>query len=207
MKPSLKPVNWSRYLPAPVIGVDEAGRGCLAGPVVAGAVILSKKISGVFTDSKKLSESRREELFELIKSEHKWAVGIASVEEIDRLNILRASLLAMRRAVEGLRQKGVGHVLVDGKFVIPDLKGFAQTALIKGDLHAQPISAASIVAKVTRDRLMKDLAERFPHYGFEVHKGYGTSSHRNALVELGPSEVHRITFRGVDVGPQKARTN
>lgn len=190
-------MDWSVYSPAPVIGVDEAGRGCLAGPVCAGAVILTKKVKrGTFGDSKALSASRREELFELIQVEHHWGVGFASVEEIERLNILRAALLAMKRAVAALKVKG-GHALVDGKFKIPGLAGFEQTTLIKGDARCAPISAASIVAKVSRDRLMVELAEKFPHYGFEIHKGYGTEKHRESLLKHGPCEHHRRTFAGV----------
>lgn len=193
---SLDPVNWTKYRPAPVVGCDEVGRGCLAGPVVAAAVILSKPLNGIFFDSKTLTESRREHLFEIIKAEHQWAVGLATVEEIDRLNILQASLLAMRRAVNKLRLDS-GHVLVDGKFTIPRLPRLSQTALIKGDMRAEPVSAASIVAKVTRDRMMKKLAEKFPHYGFEVNKGYGTLSHRRVLEKMGPTPHHRLTFAGV----------
>ncbi len=186
-------MDWAAFSPSPVIGVDEAGRGCLAGPVVAAAVILSKPLSGVFFDSKKLNESRREQLFELIQAEHLFAVGFASVEEIDRINILQASLLAMYRAVMGLKVKG-GHVLVDGKFTIPKLAGFQQTALIKGDSRAEPVSAASIMAKVTRDRHMQQMAKEFPEYGFEVHKGYGTIKHRTALAQVGPTAHHRRSF-------------
>ncbi len=190
-------VNWMEFAPFPIIGVDEAGRGCLAGPVVAGAVILSKPLSGKFFDSKTLTESRREQLFEIIKSEHSWAVGFASVLEIDRINIFHAAHLAMRRAVNALRLKTGGHVLVDGKFCIPRLRGFEQTALIKGDSRAEPVSAASIVAKVTRDRFMKELAGKFPHYGFEIHKGYGTEEHRTAIKSFGACKHHRRSFNGV----------
>lgn len=190
-------VDWVSISPAPVVGVDEVGRGCLAGPVVAGAVILSRAQSGIFFDSKVLTEDRREELFSMIQSEHLWAVGFASVLEIDRLNIFHASHLAMRRAVNALRVKG-GHVLVDGKFKIPYLRGLIQTALIQGDSRAEPVSAASIVAKVTRDRWMKKLAEKFPGYGFEIHKGYATQIHRDALSRLGPCRHHRRHFNGVD---------
>lgn len=190
-------MDWSVFTPTPVVGVDEAGRGCLAGPVVAGAVILSHKVKkGTFGDSKALSAARREELLKLIQEEHQWAVGFASVEEIERLNILRASLLAMKRAVAGLKVGG-GHALVDGKFKIPDLAGFSQSVFIKGDARCAPISAASIVAKVTRDRLMVKLAEKFPSYGFEVHKGYATEMHRSKIIEHGPCEHHRRTFAGV----------
>lgn len=193
---SLKKVDWTKYAPYPVIGVDEVGRGCLAGPVVACAVILEPGTKGIFSDSKTISEIRREELSQIITNKFKWSIGIASVEEIDKINILRASLLAMRRAVEGLKVK-TGHILVDGKFVIPDLKGFTQTALIKGDQRAQPISAASIVAKVFRDRLMKELHVSFPQYQFHENKGYGTKSHLKALRETGHTQHHRTTFKGV----------
>jgi ribonuclease HII len=192
-------VDWTTYGPAPVIGVDEVGRGCLAGPVVAGAVILSRPLSGMFFDSKALTEARREELFEIIKNEHQWAIGFASVLEIDRINIFHASLLAMRRAVNALRIKSGGHVLVDGKFKIPHLRGFEQTTLIQGDSRAEPVSAASIVAKVTRDRLMKQMALRFPDYGFEIHKGYATERHRRALKQVGPCRHHRLSFGGVAI--------
>ena len=193
----LPPVDWTTFAPAPVIGVDEVGRGCLAGPVVAGAVILSRPLSGVFFDSKVLTEARREELFEIIKSEHQWALGFASVLEIDRINIFHASHLAMRRAVNGLRIKTGGHVLVDGKFKIPYLRGLVQTTLVQGDSRAEPISAASIVAKVTRDRLMKQMGLRFPDYGFEVHKGYATERHRQALKRVGPCRHHRRSFGAI----------
>jgi len=190
-------VNWTKFQPAPVIGVDEVGRGCLAGPVVAAAVVLaqpSRRKS--FFDSKTINETRREELAERIVREHLWCVAFATVEEIDRLNILQASLLAMRRAVCGLKLEG-GHVLVDGKFTIPQLSGFSQTPLIKGDSRAEPISAASIVAKVARDQFMKELALRIPGYGFEIHKGYGTPKHLAALAELGACGFHRRSFAGI----------
>lgn len=180
-----------------MIGVDEAGRGCLAGPVVAAAVIMSAPNKRrMFHDSKLVPEPRREELYKRIISDHQWSVGIATVEEIDRINILRASLLAMKRAVEGLKIT-CGHVLVDGKFTVPDLVGFTQTAFVQGDSRLENISAASIVAKVTRDRIMRELAEKFPAYGFDQHKGYGTTAHRRALVEVGATEHHRKSFAGV----------
>lgn len=193
-KIKLTKVDWMSYGPGPVIGVDEVGRGCLAGPVVAAAVILAGPTKRrLFQDSKALSEERREELFLRIQSEHQWCVGFASVEEIDRINIYHASLLAMRRAVMGLRVK-IGHVLIDGKARIPKLSGLEQTPLIKGDSRAEPVSAASIVAKVTRDRFMKELAGKFPHYGFEIHKGYATKLHRDQLAKVGPSPFHRRSF-------------
>ena len=187
-------MDWGSFVPAPIIGVDEVGRGCLAGPVVAAAVILSTRPRRrTFRDSKLLSETRREDLFVRIAAEHRWATGFASVEEIDRVNIYHASLLAMRRAVQGLRQLG-GHVVVDGKALIPELDVFSQTPLIKGDLRCEPVSAASIVAKVTRDRFMKDLARTYPEYGFDIHKGYATVQHRRALAQFGPTPFHRTSF-------------
>lgn len=204
LKASLKPVEWHSYLPSPVIGVDEVGRGCLAGPVVAAAVCLmlpdvsAKSLRKIreYTDSKLMSEVRREEVAARIRSEHRYSVAFASVEEIDELNIFQASLLAMRRAVEGLGI-GTGHILVDGKFKIPGLINWQQTALIQGDLRAKPISAASIVAKVARDRWMKLFAESYPGYGFEVHKGYATKFHRSRLEELGACDLHRRSFAGI----------
>lgn len=191
-------MNWTRFLPAPVIGVDEVGRGCLAGPVVAAAVILSRPQKKIFLDSKVLAENRRDELLEMVMAEHQSALGFASEVEIDQLNIFHASLLAMRRAVEALSLKTSGHVLVDGKFTIPHLLGFQQSAFIRGDARVEPISAASIVAKVTRDRLMKKLAATYPEYGFEVHKGYPTLQHRTVLAKVGPCAIHRRSFRGVE---------
>jgi ribonuclease HII len=200
MPKKLGRVDWGIYLPAPVIGVDEAGRGCLAGPVVAGAVILNSPVSkkSLYKDSKLLSAARRDELFLRIQETHQWSVGLATVEEIARLNILHAALLAMRRAVEGLRVKtGGGHCLVDGKFKFPELAGYSQTTFIKGDLRCEPIGAASIVAKVSRDRMMLKMAEEFPDYAFEVHKGYATALHRERLAKVGPCPQHRLGFAGV----------
>lgn len=190
-------INWREFSPTPIIGVDEVGRGCLAGPVYAAAVIFkSDALSDMVTDSKLISEKRRDEMAELILQEHEVGIGFATVEEIDELNILNASLLAMKRAVEQLGVKK-GHVLVDGNKKIPNLRGFDQTTVVKGDLRVAPISAASIVAKVTRDRLMKDLGAQYPHYGFEVHKGYSTPVHKQSIVAHGPCIVHRRSFAGV----------
>jgi ribonuclease HII len=190
-------IDWKEFSHAPIIGVDEVGRGCLAGPVYAAAVIFkSEMFEDLVTDSKLLSEKRREELFDLILKEHHVGIGSASVEEIDEINILQASLLAMKRAVENLNVPK-GHVLVDGNKIIPNLKGFKQTTIVKGDLRVAPISAASIVAKVTRDRLMKELGEKHPFYGFEIHKGYSTPVHKDAIVAHGPCLHHRRTFAGV----------
>ncbi|MEN0058667.1 MAG: ribonuclease HII [Bdellovibrio sp.] len=190
-------IKWTEFSPAPVIGVDEVGRGCLAGPVYAAAVIFrSSAVQDLVTDSKLLSEARREELAELILREHQVGIGSASVEEIEQINILNASLLAMKRAVEMLGVQG-GHVLVDGNKEIPHLAGFRQTTVIKGDLRVAPISAASIVAKVARDRLMKEWGVKYPLYGFEVHKGYSTPAHKKNIAAHGPCILHRKTFAGV----------
>jgi ribonuclease HII len=197
----LPPFEWKTLRPQPVIGVDEVGRGCLAGPVYAGAcILLSDAHISSLTDSKLISENRRYEIAALIEQHHAVSTDCASLEEIDELNILQASLLAMRRAVLKL-QKKIGfqsaHILVDGKFKIPDLPGFVQTPLIKGDLRAAPISAAAIVAKVTRDRLMVELGKELPQYGFEKHKGYASATHRAAIQKWGPTSHHRKSFAGV----------
>lgn len=193
----LPEVHWKKFSPTPIIGVDEVGRGCLAGPVYAAAVILKDdSLLGDLTDSKLLSEKRRDELAKIILANHYVGIGSASVEEIDEINILNASLLAMKRAVAQLPVTS-GHVLVDGNKKIPNLKGFEQTTIIKGDLRVAPIGAASIVAKVTRDRLMKDLGVEFPLYGFEIHKGYSTVLHKGSIATHGPCLWHRKTFAGV----------
>lgn len=174
-------------------GVDEAGRGPLAGPVCAAAVILpfGLDIEGL-NDSKKLTDKKRRDLFDIIKKEA-IAYGIALVDEkrIDEINILQATFEAMREAVS---QLGVSPdlVLVDGN-QNPKLSFPTQT-VVKGDARSANIAAASILAKVTRDQLMEELAEQYPQYGFEVHKGYGTKKHYEALQEYGPSEIHRRTF-------------
>jgi ribonuclease HII len=185
----------------PVVGVDEAGRGCLAGPVCAAAVILKDgATASLFTDSKLLSAKRRDELFDIIFEQAYVGVGFASVMEIEKINILKASLLAMKRAIENLLidSKSVkpGIVLVDGKFKIPDVAA-PQVALIKGELRAPPIAAASIVAKVSRDRLMDKVHEEFPQYAFLQHKGYATEIHRGAIEKFGPTVHHRQSFAGV----------
>lgn len=193
----LPKIDWHEFGPVPVIGVDEVGRGCLAGPVYAAAVIFqSEALNDLVTDSKLLSEKRREELAEVILKDHHVGIGCASVDEIDQINILNAALLAMKRAVEALGVTS-GHVLVDGNKKIPQLIGFEQTTIVKGDLRVAPISAASIVAKVTRDRLMKEMGVQYPVYGFEVHKGYSTPIHKQRIVAHGPCIEHRKTFAGV----------
>lgn len=202
MKTKKKKVIWEPFdcsglKTRPLIGVDEVGRGCLAGSVYAAAVILDEsKCLDEFTDSKLISAPRREELAEQIKREHRVAVAFASVSEIDKLNIFQASLLAMWRAVLALKQD-TGHVLVDGKFTIPHLKSFPQTAVIKGDLRVKAIAAASIVAKVARDSEMITMAKRYPDYGFENHKGYSTVFHKEAIKKWGVLKIHRRTFMGV----------
>jgi ribonuclease HII len=178
-----------------VAGVDEAGRGPLAGPVVAAAVILrdGECPEGV-GDSKALSPARREALYRRLVSTAHWAVGIAAVEEIDRLNILNATQLAMRRALEALTPPA-DFALVDG---LP-VKGLPvpHRAIVRGDARCLSISAASIIAKVTRDRMMLDLHNQYPVYGFDRHKGYGTPQHLRALGEHGPCPSHRRSFAPV----------
>lgn len=176
-----------------IAGIDEAGRGPLAGPVVASAVILPSDvlIRGV-NDSKKLTAAKREQLYEEITEKAvSWSVGVSTVEEIDALNILRASLLAMNRAVAGLNPQPE-YLLVDA-VEIPNVK-MPQLPIIKGDGLSISIAAASIIAKVTRDRMMDEYDVDMPFYGFARHKGYGTGDHIKALMEHGPSPLHRTTF-------------
>lgn len=180
-----------------VAGIDEAGRGPLAGPVVAAAVVFdpaAEMIEGV-RDSKKLTARRREKLYDIIQN-RAAAIGIGVVEpaEIDRLNILQANHKAMRQALGRLKRK-VDHILVDGRG-LPD-KIYPQTAIVGGDRICYSIAAASIVAKVYRDRIMTALDAVFPGYGFARHKGYGTRQHRDAIRKLGPCPIHRKSFGGV----------
>jgi len=177
-------------------GVDEVGRGPLAGPVVAAAVILdvSRPIAGL-ADSKKLSEKKRERLFdEIIEKATAWSIARASVEEIDRINILHASMLAMKRAVESLGPVPE-YVLVDGNRC-PELS-MPSDSVIKGDSRVACISAASILAKVSRDREMIELDGKFPGYGLAKHKGYPTKAHLEALKQLGVNNLYRRSFRPV----------
>lgn len=180
----------------PVAGVDEAGRGPIAGPVVAAAVILpiEDAISGL-NDSKKLSAARRAALAPEILRICDVGIGLATVEEIDEINILWATMLAMTRAIESLRQHPAA-VLIDGNRVPSPLSCPAE-ALVKGDAKEQSIAAASIIAKTHRDQIMCDLAERYPAYGFERHAGYPTAAHLEALRTHGASPVHRQTFRPI----------
>jgi ribonuclease HII len=180
-----------------VAGVDEAGRGPLAGPVVAAAVILPDDFAlDGLTDSKKVSAAKREKMHAALTTTAGilWAVAEAVVEEIDRLNILRATHLAMARAIESLPGKP-GHALVDG---LP-VRGLPvdHTAIVEGDTLSLSIAAASIIAKVTRDRLMVELDAQFPQYGFARHKGYGVREHLDALRKHGPCPAHRRTFAPV----------
>ena len=177
-------------------GVDEAGRGPLAGPVCAAAVILDPKrpIEGL-ADSKKLSAKKREALAPLIRERAlAWAIAWAEPEEIDRVNILRATMNAMRRAVEGL-QVAPDCVWVDGNR-LPDLP-YPAEAIVKGDAKVPAISAASILAKTARDAKMREYAEQYPEYGFARHAGYGTKEHVAALEQFGPTPIHRKTFEPV----------
>lgn len=183
-------------VPGLIAGVDEAGRGPLAGPVVAAAVILDdlKPIKGL-ADSKQLTARRREKLYDEIRAKALCcSTAQASVEEIDRLNILNATMLAMQRAVQGLRLKPA-KVLVDGNR-LPPLDVLAE-AIVSGDALVPAISAASILAKVTRDRLLDELDQRHPAYGFARHKGYGTAQHLQALLVHGPLPEHRRSFAPV----------
>ena len=176
-----------------VCGIDEAGRGPLAGPVYAAAVILPRGhiVEGV-NDSKKISEKKRDMLYDKIIEECvDYSIGIATEKEIDEINILQATFLAMRRAVEGLSVKP-DIALIDGNKT-PNLD-IEQRAIIKGDSKSANISAASIIAKVSRDRYMLEMAEKYPEYQFEKHKGYGTKLHYEMIEKYGVSPIHRITF-------------
>jgi len=177
-----------------VCGTDEAGRGPLAGPVVAAAVVLPEGlvIEGL-DDSKKLTEKKREELYDIITAQAiAYGIAMVSEEEIDEINILQATFLAMRRAVEALSVKP-DFVLIDGNRE-PDLGDLPLKTIVKGDSRSANIAAASILAKVTRDRYMTELDAVYPQYGFAIHKGYGTKKHYAALEEFGPCPPHRKTF-------------
>ena len=176
-----------------ICGIDEAGRGPLAGPVAAGAAILPKDCQILYlNDSKKLSESRREELFLEIKEKAiAWSVGIVGPERIDEINILQATYEAMRQAISKLDP--VPQVLLNDAVTIPGV-AIPQVPIIKGDAKSVSIAAASILAKVTRDHMMEEYDKDYPEYGFAKHKGYGTPAHITALKEFGPTPIHRRTF-------------
>ena len=178
---------------AMICGIDEAGRGPLAGPVAAGAVILPKDCTLLYlNDSKKLSEKRREELFVQIEEQAvAWCVGIVGPERIDEINILQATYEAMRQAVAGLGVKP--DLLLNDAVEIPGVD-IMQVPIIKGDAKSVSIAAASILAKVTRDHMMVEYDQLFPDYGFAKHKGYGTAAHIQAIQELGPCPIHRRSF-------------
>ena len=181
-----------------VAGVDEVGCGALCGPVVAGAAVLGEGFDTEgLDDSKRLTARQRERLAARIKTlARAWALGVAEVEEIDRWNILRATHLAMRRAVAGLGLVP-DLVLVDGSRAVADL-GAPQRAIVKGDAQSFSIAAASIVAKVARDGIMRECDTRFPGYGLAHNVGYASEGHRDALRRLGPSAIHRRTFAGMN---------
>lgn len=180
----------------PVCGIDEAGRGPWAGPVVAGAVILDPlNIPEGLNDSKKLTAKRRDALFDAINETALVGIGIATVEEIDEINILQATFLAMRRAAEALSQRP-SYALIDGNKVPPNLICEAQ-AIVKGDGRSLSIAAASIIAKVTRDRIMVTLAQQFPGYGWERNAGYGVKAHQEGLNRLGVTPHHRVSFKPI----------
>lgn len=180
-----------------IAGIDEAGRGPLAGPVVAAAVIFPAgfRPDQRITDSKKLTDRLREELFTIItQSALAYAIADTDAPTIDRINILQATRLAMRKAVEALSHPP-DHLLIDGISTIES--PLSQTTIIKGDSLSVSIAAASILAKVSRDRLMQDYHLLYPNYGFDRHKGYGSAAHMAALRQYGPCPIHRVSFRGV----------
>ena len=190
MKPNLAHERASPH--AVICGVDEAGRGPWAGPVCAAAVILDQaNIPAGLNDSKKLTEAKREQLFPLIMASAEVGVGLVSPQEIDDINILQATYLAMSRAVTALKSKPT-LALIDGNRA-PKLSCQTQT-IIGGDAKSLSIAAASIIAKVTRDRLMREMEKAFPAYGFAKHKGYGTALHAAALAKYGPCTEHRFSF-------------
>ena len=177
-----------------IAGVDEVGRGCLAGPVIAASVILKRPIKGLM-DSKRLSSKKREDLSQIIKENSIFAIGAAESQEIDQINILQASLLAMQRSLEKLDMQPK-KVLVDGNHIFET--SIEIEAIVGGDNLIPSISAASILAKVFRDRLMMAYSKEFPNYGFDKHKGYPTKLHKEMLKEYGLTRIHRRTFKGVN---------
>ncbi len=188
-----------------VVGLDEVGRGPLAGPVVAGAVLIKANveilIDGI-NDSKKVSEKNRNKLYELITNNKdiEWGIGIVSEKVIDKINILEATKLAMCEAVAQIEKKinnKVDYLLIDGNFTLRQAQGeqyILQKAIVKGDQKVMSIAAASIIAKVTRDRIMEEMHKKYPHYGFDKHKGYGTEAHMKVLRKIGNCPIHRESF-------------
>mgnify|MGYP001227200521 FL=1 len=177
-----------------IAGVDEVGRGCLAGPVIAASVILKRPIKGLM-DSKRLSSKKREDLSQIIIKNSIFAIGAADSQEIDQINILQASLLAMQRSLEKLDMQPK-KVLVDGNHIFET--SIEIEAIVGGDNLIPSISAASILAKVFRDRLMMAYSKEFPNYGFDKHKGYPTKLHKEMLKKYGLTRIHRRTFKGVN---------
>ena len=176
-----------------IAGVDEVGRGSLIGPVYAAAVILDKAINKkLLKDSKKLTKRKRELLSKYIKKNSFWSIGRASIKEIEKLNILNASLLAMKRAIKKLRKKPT-LILVDGN-KLPEIKNYSLRSIIKGDQKIPSISAASIIAKVSRDKFITKLSEEFSQYGWDTNSGYGTKEHLKAIKKFGITKYHRKTF-------------
>jgi len=180
-----------------IAGVDEVGRGSLIGPVYAAAVILNKSIkTELLKDSKSLTKSNREVLSKYIKENSVWSIGKASVKEIEKINILQASLLAMKRAIKKLKKKPT-HILIDGN-KIPKIKYYNLKSVIKGDQKIPSISAASIIAKVTRDRMITNLGKKFKGYYWDQNSGYGTKQHLKAIKKLGVTSQHRKTFSPIN---------
>ena len=180
-----------------IAGVDEVGRGSLIGPVYAAAVILDKPINkNLLKDSKSLSKTQREILSKLIKKNSIWAIGKASVKEIEKINILQASLLAMKRAIKNLRKKPT-LVLIDGN-KIPKIRNYNMKSIIKGDQKIPPISAASIIAKVARDKMISNLGKKLKGYYLDKNSGYGTKQHLEAIKNLGITSQHRKTFSPIN---------
>ena len=180
-----------------IAGVDEVGRGSLIGPVYAAAVILNKSINKKdLKDSKKISKNQRERFFKIIKKNSIWSIGIASIEEIEKLNILNASLLAMKRAIKKLKKKP-NVVLIDGN-KLPEIKNYNLKSIIKGDQKIPSISAASIIAKVSRDKLIGNLGKKFKGYFLDQNSGYGTKAHLKAIKNFGITKHHRKTFSPIN---------
>ena len=177
-----------------IAGVDEVGRGSLIGPVFAAAVIFKKNINKkMIKDSKKLSKEKRKIIEKHIKKNSVWSIGSASLREIEKLNILNASLLAMKRSIKKLRVRP-SLILIDGN-KLPHMTGYKLKSIIKGDQKISEISAASIIAKVYRDKFMIELHHKYPKYNFQKNKGYPTKDHIQAIRELGPSPYHRLSFK------------